>query len=80
MPKKPDLGKIATMAQIEAADPDAAAAIELMKNQLIIVLINRLGGNVNIPSQEIDDSGGFVLSMRIDQHNRRFQFTASKKQ
>ena len=57
-----------------------ADAIEAMKNQLIIVLINRLGGKVKIPVAEIDGTGQYLLTMRLDQERRRFEFDVRKKQ
>jgi len=39
-------------------------ALEAMKNQLLIVLINRLGGKVRIPVREIDDTGRYLLAMK----------------
>ncbi len=51
-------------------------AIEAMKTQLLIVLINRLGGKVEIPVAEIDDTGGFNVAMRLDDVARVFHFEA----
>lgn len=57
-----------------------ADAIEAMKNQLIIVLINRLGGKAKIPVAEIDGTGQYLLTMRLDPERRRFEFDVRKKQ
>ena len=38
-------------------------AIEAMKDQLIIALVRRLGGKVEIPATEIDATGGVNLWM-----------------
>ena len=59
--------------------PEHTAAIEAMKDQLIIVLINRLGGKVSIPVQEIDGTGQFLLSMRLDIGKHKFHFEVGKK-
>lgn len=57
-----------------------ADAIEAMKSQLIIVLINRLGGKAEIPVHEIDDTGRYLLAMRLDPETRRFEFEVRRKQ
>lgn len=54
-------------------------AIESMKSQLLIVLINRLGGAVDIPVAEIDGTGKFNLAMRLDQEERSFHFAVQEK-
>lgn len=50
----------------KGADTTAADLIEVMKGQLLIVLIERLGGQVRLPAAEVDDTGGKVLAMRIE--------------
>lgn len=70
---------------IEAArlvSPEGAAAIDNMKDQLLLVLINRLGGDVTIPVSEIDDTGGLVLSMQLQQFRPApsFRFVLERKQ
>lgn len=54
-------------------------AIEAMKSQLLIVLINRLGGSVDIPVSEVDGTGKFVLAMKMDQASRAFHFEVQAK-
>ena len=54
-------------------------AIDAMKDQLLIVLINRLGGDVDIPATEIDATGEFMLAMRFDPATRVFHFEIGKK-
>ena len=54
-------------------------AIESMKSQLLLVLINRLGGKVDIPAAEIDGTGPFMLAMRLDQQTRTFEFEVQRK-
>lgn len=54
-------------------------AIEAMKSQLLIVLINRLGGVADIPVAEIDGTGKFVLAMQMDQATRSFHFEVQTK-
>lgn len=60
-----------------AVDPTARALIEAMKGQLLIVLVNRLGGKVRVPVAEIDATGDAVLSVRVEGSD--FIFVAGKK-
>jgi hypothetical protein len=62
------------------ADPDARAAIEAMKGQLLLVLVNRLGGKVTIPVSEIDGTGSSILKMSVDPLTKEFTFIVEKKQ
>tara|TARA_R110000744_G_C19371646_1_gene562782 strand:+ start:16413 stop:16784 length:372 start_codon:yes stop_codon:yes gene_type:complete len=68
------------MAEVmEDAPSPHMEAIEAMKNQLIIVLIKRLGGDINVPVSEIDGTGQDLLSMSLDNETQEFTFTTSKK-
>lgn len=64
------------------ADPYSVTAdlLEAMKTQLLIVLVNRLGGRQVIPVDEIDGTGAWMMSMEVDQKRGRFIFRTSKKQ
>lgn len=57
-----------------------ADLIDDLKDQLLIVLLKRLAvdGKVSIPVEEIDDTGGDVLSFSIDE-SRVFNFVLGKK-
>lgn len=59
--------------------PEHANAIEDMKEQLLFVLVNRLGGKVVIPVSEIDDTGNLVMMMSLDQQSKAFTFEVRKK-
>jgi len=72
------MGKGIELARI--VDPAAAKAIEDMKDQLILVLVARLGGAVDVPCAEIDGTGSSVLMMEIDQATSCFHFELRKKQ
>lgn len=53
---------------IDLARPDAPLHAEVLddfKDQLLIVLLNRLGGIVSIPVSEVDGTGGYVVHMSI---------------
>ncbi len=63
-----------------AIDPVFARALDDMKDQLILVLVNRLGGAVDIPVVEIDSTGSAVLMMGVDQPGRSFRFEVRRKQ
>lgn len=55
-----------------------ADVIDNFKDQLLIVLLLRLGGNVSIPVQEVDDTGGYVASFNVK--DGAFNFEVSRKQ
>jgi len=46
--------------------PEHAALIDDLKDQLLIVLIKRLGGSVTLPVAEVDDTGQDMLAMSVD--------------
>lgn len=54
-------------------------AVEAMKSQLLIVLVNRLGGTADIPVSEIDGTGKFNLAFRLDPETRTFHFSVQTK-
>jgi hypothetical protein len=58
--------------------PEHAAVIDALKEQLLIVFLKRVGGKATIPVAEIDDTGGDLLSFRVDE-NKNFHFELSKK-
>lgn len=70
------MGKGIDMARDDA--PHHAAVLDDFKDQLLIVLLNRLGGRVSIPLAEADDTGGFICSFNVI--DNVFNFVVSKKQ
>jgi len=54
-----------------------AKAIDDFKDQLLIALLLRLGKNVSIPIQEIDETGSYIVSFNIE--NGAFNFVVSPK-
>lgn len=74
------LGQEGLAAQYTEPYSVAANLLELMKGQLLIVMTNRLGGEVEIPVAEVDGAGAWMLSMEVDQVRQVFKFKASKKQ
>lgn len=59
--------------------PEHAALMDDLKDQLLIVFLNRLGGDVEIPVHEIDGTGQYMLSLALDFENKKFTFKTSKK-
>lgn len=57
-----------------AINPETAAIMKAMKEQLLIVFLKRLGGKVTIPVHELDDTGRDNLAMRFDPATREFHF------
>lgn len=70
------MGKGTDLSREEA--PEHAQLIDDLKDQLLIVLLNRLGGNADIPVSEIDNTGQFVVYLRLNE-NRVFEFRVEKK-
>lgn len=70
------MGKGVDLARDDA--PVHAAVLDDFKDQLLIVLVRRLGGKVSIPVAEVDDTGGNVLSMAL--RDGVFDFELGKKQ
>lgn len=59
--------------------PEHAALIDDAKDQLLIALVRRLGGDVVMPASELDATGGFVLLLEATEHGN-LHFTARRKQ
>ena len=64
---------------IDELSYDHQQAIMAMLPQLLIVLVNRLGGDITVPVSEVDDTGKFNLAMAVDPETRAFQFVVRKK-
>ncbi|MCJ2092110.1 hypothetical protein MKK67_06295 [Methylobacterium sp. J-072] len=61
-------------------DYQAQQRIEAMKGQLIIALVNRLGGSLEMPVEEVDGTGSFVLLMGADDQAKTFSFRVERKE
>lgn len=57
------------------ADPEARALIDAMKDQLLLVLVQRLGGEIRVPVAEVDGTGGLLMSLGIDGSDFIFKVT-----
>ena len=72
------MGKGIDLARADA--PEHAAVLDDFKDQLLIVLLKRLGGTVHIPVAEADDTGGDLVEFNIDGDPLQFNFFVRKKQ
>lgn len=61
-----------------AIAPLHAAVLDDFKDQLLIVLIKRLGGRVDIPVAEVGATGSHILSFSVE--DRIFKFVLGSKQ
>lgn len=60
-------------------NPEMRAAMENLRDQLLLVLLRRLGGEVNVPVAEIDRTGQYTMEMQLDSTHGIFTFTVRKK-
>lgn len=58
--------------------PEHAAVLDDFKDQLLIVLLKRLGGKISIPCAEVDNTYQDLLAFSVDA-NRVFHFELRKK-
>ena len=68
------MGQGIDMARSDA--PEHTALLDDLKDQLLIVMLKRLGSEVSFPVAEVDDTGGYMVSFNID--NGCFNFTVVK--
>ncbi|WP_267355760.1 MULTISPECIES: hypothetical protein [unclassified Methylobacterium] len=59
---------------------EAQQRIEAMKSQLLIAFVNRLGGSLTMPVDEVDGTGQFNLLMGTDDVARTFTFRVERKE
>lgn len=58
----------------------SAPAFELIKNQILILLVGRLGGSVRIPLADVDGkTSGKLLMMQFDEPTQEFTFFLENK-
>jgi glycerol-3-phosphate responsive antiterminator len=62
-----------------AGAPDHADMIEAMLQQLLIVLVKRNGGSVNVHVDEIDGTDSDLLGMQLLPDQKTFHFSVSTK-
>jgi hypothetical protein len=63
----------------QAGNPEHAAAIEAMLQQLLIVMVKRSGGQINVTAAEIDGTGQETLAMQLLPDRHTFCFTVKPK-
>jgi len=71
------MGKGIDLARGDA--PEHAAVLDDFKDQLLIALVKRLGGVVDIPVAEVDQTGRYTLALQIVDGNS-FHFVLQAKQ
>ena len=59
--------------------PEHAALLDDFKDQLLIVFLKRLGGSIDIPVREVDDTGGDLFAFSVDPVKKEFHFEVRKK-
>ena len=67
------------MSSIKSLSYEHQQAIEAIKSQLLIVLINRLGGKIDLPVTEVDGTAKFNLAFSMDPKTRTFHFEVQDK-
>ncbi len=60
--------------------PIHAQVLDDLKDQLLIAFVRRLGGKVDMPVAEVDDTGRCVMLFSIDPATRVFTFELQEKQ
>ena len=56
-----------------------SATTQVFLNQLLLALVIKQGGKIELPIKEIDGTGGYLMTMEIDQTRQVFILTARKK-
>ena len=60
--------------------PTFADDVKRMMHQVMICMVKRAGGKIEIPVAEVDDTGDDMMYMEIDEVRRVFIFKTEKKQ
>jgi hypothetical protein len=69
--------------KLSAAEAEAflgGDTMNLVRQELMLVMLDRLGGEVTIPVAEIDATGRFTMTMDVDQFAGTFTLKLGKKQ
>lgn len=74
------MGERKRQASVADLSYEAQQRVEAMKSQLLIAFINRLGGSLTIPVDEVDGTGAFNLLMGADDVARTFTFRVERKE
>ena len=65
--------------QTHANEVLPAHVLNQLKDQLLIVLVNRLGGEVELPVNEVDGTGQYMMDLEADHNNGSFKLKVNKK-
>lgn len=57
-----------------------SATTQVFLNQLLMAIVIRQGGKVELPVQQVDATGDYIMTMEIDQQRKVFILKARKKQ
>jgi hypothetical protein len=68
------MGRGIDLAKTLSGNPEGVQALDDMKDQLIIVLLKKLGGWVELPVAELDDTGNDTMMMGFDPNTGVFRF------
>jgi hypothetical protein len=71
------MGKGIDMAREDA--PIHASVLDDLKDQILIVLMKRLGGNLTIPVEEVDDTSQDLVMFSVDAESRTLHFEVVSK-
>jgi hypothetical protein len=66
--------------RLDQVSPAHAKQIDAMLHQLLIVLVNRLGGVVDVPCAEVDNTAGYVFALKVNPDTRVFTFEVRRRQ
>jgi hypothetical protein len=69
------MGRDIDLARVLGDSPAHVDLMETLKEELLIVLLKRLGGAVVIPCPEMDNTADDNLAMRMDPETREFHFS-----
>jgi hypothetical protein len=61
------------------AHPLAREAIDAIKDQLLIVFLRRLGGEITIPVSEVDDTGNLNFALSVSPDGKSITFKNVRK-
>lgn len=59
--------------------PEHVALLDDLRDQLLIVFLKRLGGTVNIPVTEVDDTGNEVMAFSVVDGMFHFEIQRKKE-
>ena len=71
------MGKGIDLARLNA--PEHANLIDELRDQLLIAFLRRLGGSVEMPVSEVDETGEFCLAFSLDIERKVFAFSLTEK-